>query len=105
MIALLHANWTRKPSLSHRSCVAAPLGATPDRGKVLYWLLLRPGKEDTLNAGQQVDLFVGPTAVVSNVDIKYVSCDPNCCAILQLEQTASEALRLVDPMKLELNAH
>jgi hypothetical protein len=73
-----------------------------DPRKSVYRLVLRPGKEDSLNAGQRVIVLSGPTAIVSNGDVKVVICDPRCYAVLQVEPAEFELLKPHDPMELEV---
>lgn len=89
--------------------VADELGAHPRvasaSGKTLYLLALGKGEEEYWNAGSRVDLFPGPTAVVSNLEVMAVICDSGCDAVLQLTSAEVELLKHTDPFKLKKVFH
>jgi hypothetical protein len=74
---------------------------SPATGKILYLLPLQRGEEEWLNAGKHVDLFPGPTALVSNAEVMAVICDSNCDAVLQLAPAEIELLKQTNPLKLK----
>lgn len=78
---------------------------TPASGKTLYRLRLKPHEEDWLNAGKRVDLFLGATPVLANVEILGVECDAQCEAILQLTAGEIAALEKIDPLALKKSLH
>lgn len=77
----------------------------PASGKTLYLLALAKGEEASWNAGNRVDLFPGPTAVVSNAEVIAVICDSDCDAVLQLTPAEVELLKYTDALKLKRVFH